>query len=49
MPAAKAAKAIGANGIMMEVHPTPDLALSDAAQQIDYQQLEQLGKELWES
>lgn len=49
LPAAKAAKAIGANGIMMEVHPTPDLALSDAAQQIDYQQLEQLGKELWES
>ncbi|MGT2935149.1 bifunctional 3-deoxy-7-phosphoheptulonate synthase/chorismate mutase [Streptococcus castoreus] len=49
LPAAKAAKAVGANGIMMEVHPNPDQALSDAAQQINYKQLEQLGQELWES
>ncbi|HER9128957.1 TPA: 3-deoxy-7-phosphoheptulonate synthase [Streptococcus pyogenes] len=48
LPAAKIAKAVGANGIMMEVHPDPDHALSDAAQQIDYKQLEQLGQELWQ-
>lgn len=47
LPAAKVAKAVGANGIMMEVHPTPDLALSDATQQIDYRQLAVLGQELW--
>ncbi|EHI70375.1 bifunctional 3-deoxy-7-phosphoheptulonate synthase/chorismate mutase [Streptococcus ictaluri] len=47
LPAAKVAKAVGANGIMMEVHPNPELALSDADQQIDYQTLAKLGQELW--
>ncbi|RLU28190.1 3-deoxy-7-phosphoheptulonate synthase [Streptococcus iniae] len=47
LPAAKIARAIGANGIMMEVHPNPEEALSDAEQQINYEQFEELGKSLW--
>lgn len=35
LPAAKAALAIGADGIMSEVHPDPAVALSDSAQQMD--------------
>ncbi|WP_163581656.1 bifunctional 3-deoxy-7-phosphoheptulonate synthase/chorismate mutase [Gracilibacillus saliphilus] len=35
LPAAKAALAIGADGVMAEVHPDPAVALSDAAQQMD--------------
>lgn len=35
LPAAKAGLAIGADGIMAEVHPDPAVALSDAAQQMD--------------
>lgn len=35
IPTAKAALAIGADGIMAEVHPDPAVALSDAAQQMD--------------
>ncbi|HEY4600198.1 MAG TPA: bifunctional 3-deoxy-7-phosphoheptulonate synthase/chorismate mutase [Cerasibacillus sp.] len=35
IPAAKAALAIGADGIMAEVHPDPAVALSDSAQQMD--------------
>ncbi|MGM8213380.1 bifunctional 3-deoxy-7-phosphoheptulonate synthase/chorismate mutase [Virgibacillus sp. W0430] len=35
IPTAKAAIAIGADGIMAEVHPDPAVALSDAAQQMD--------------
>ena len=35
LPAAKAALAIGANGVMAEVHPDPAVALSDAAQQMN--------------
>lgn len=34
-PCAKAALAAGADGIMVEVHPHPAVALSDAAQQLD--------------
>jgi len=34
LPMARAAVAAGANGIMVEVHPEPDKALSDAAQTI---------------
>jgi 3-deoxy-7-phosphoheptulonate synthase / chorismate mutase len=36
LPAAKAALAIGADGIMAEVHPDPSVALSDSAQQMDF-------------
>ncbi|GAB3065459.1 bifunctional 3-deoxy-7-phosphoheptulonate synthase/chorismate mutase [Virgibacillus ainsalahensis] len=35
LPAAKAALAIGAHGVMAEVHPDPAVALSDSAQQMD--------------
>ncbi|WP_102345256.1 bifunctional 3-deoxy-7-phosphoheptulonate synthase/chorismate mutase [Bacillus sp. Marseille-P3661] len=35
LPAAKAAIAIGADGVMSEVHPDPSVALSDSAQQMD--------------
>ncbi|MBB6634900.1 bifunctional 3-deoxy-7-phosphoheptulonate synthase/chorismate mutase [Cohnella thailandensis] len=39
-PCAKAALAAGADGIMVEVHPNPAVALSDAAQQLDIPQFE---------
>ncbi|WP_106766358.1 bifunctional 3-deoxy-7-phosphoheptulonate synthase/chorismate mutase [Paenibacillus faecalis] len=35
VPCAKAALAAGADGVMVEVHPDPATALSDAAQQLD--------------
>lgn len=38
LPAAKAALAIGADGVMIEVHPDPAVALSDAGQQLDIAQ-----------
>jgi 3-deoxy-7-phosphoheptulonate synthase/chorismate mutase len=34
LPLARAAFAVGAHGVMIEVHPDPDVALSDADQQI---------------
>jgi 3-deoxy-7-phosphoheptulonate synthase len=34
-PLALAGRAVGADGMMVEVHPEPDRALSDAAQQLD--------------
>ncbi len=39
---ARASLAAGANGIMVEVHPNPGLARSDAQQQLDLDQFEQL-------
>lgn len=33
---AKAALAVGADGIIVEVHPQPEIALSDSAQQLDF-------------
>lgn len=41
LPAAKAALAIGADGIMAEVHPDPSVALSDAAQQMDFKEFDE--------
>ncbi len=35
-PLARAALAAGANGLMVEVHPTPALARSDSQQQLDF-------------
>lgn len=35
IPVAKAALAVGADGVMAEVHPNPEVALSDAGQQMD--------------
>jgi 3-deoxy-7-phosphoheptulonate synthase / chorismate mutase len=40
LPAAKAALAIGADGVMAEVHPDPAVALSDAQQQMDLKQFD---------
>ncbi|MGP4108267.1 bifunctional 3-deoxy-7-phosphoheptulonate synthase/chorismate mutase [Virgibacillus sp. L01] len=46
LPTAKAALAIGADGIMAEVHPDPAVALSDAAQQMDIPMFDNFMKEL---
>lgn len=46
LPAAKAALAIGADGVMAEVHPDPAVALSDAAQQMDIPQFDKFYQEL---
>ncbi len=35
-PASKAAIAVGADGIIVEVHPQPEIALSDSAQQLNF-------------
>ena len=39
---ALAAKAFGANGYFFEVHPSPDNGLSDAANMLELNKLEQL-------
>lgn len=46
LPMAKAAFAAGADGIMIEVHPDPKVALSDAQQQINIPQFEEFLKQL---
>lgn len=46
LPCAKAALAAGADGIMLEVHPNPAVALSDAKQQIDIPSFSTLMNEL---
>jgi 3-deoxy-7-phosphoheptulonate synthase/chorismate mutase len=46
LPAAKAALAIGADGVMAEVHPDPAVALSDAQQQMDLAQFDQFYNEI---
>ena len=43
---AMAAKAFGANGYFFEVHPTPDEGLSDAANMLELDKLEQLIEQL---
>ncbi|HUX10966.1 MAG TPA: 3-deoxy-7-phosphoheptulonate synthase [Terriglobia bacterium] len=45
-PMARAAVAAGADGLLIEVHPDPDKALSDGAQSLYLEQFEQLMKEL---
>jgi len=42
VPLAKAAKAVGADGLMVEVHPNPPVAMSDAKQQLDIAEFHQL-------
>jgi 3-deoxy-7-phosphoheptulonate synthase len=42
IPMARAAVAAGADGLMVEVHPTPDRALSDGAQSLHPEQFEDL-------
>ncbi|MFB3160048.1 bifunctional 3-deoxy-7-phosphoheptulonate synthase/chorismate mutase [Neobacillus sp. 179-J 1A1 HS] len=46
LPTAKAAIAIGADGVMAEVHPDPAVALSDSQQQMDLDQFDKFYKEL---
>lgn len=46
LPTAKAAIAVGADGVMAEVHPDPAVALSDAAQQMDIKQFDEFYEEL---
>ena len=43
----KAALACGADGIMVEVHPTPETARSDAKQQMDFREFENFLKEIY--
>jgi 3-deoxy-7-phosphoheptulonate synthase len=45
-PMARAAVAAGADGLMIEVHPEPDKALSDAAQTISLEAFEKLMRSL---
>jgi len=45
---AKAALAAGADGLMIEVHPDPDHALSDGAQTLNFEQFDRLLVELKE-
>ncbi|ERI04087.1 bifunctional 3-deoxy-7-phosphoheptulonate synthase/chorismate mutase [Aneurinibacillus aneurinilyticus] len=49
LPTAKAALAVGADGVMIEVHPDPDVALSDAKQQINIPQFNEFVAKLRES
>ncbi len=46
IPLAKAAKAVGADGIMVEIHPDPDKALSDGPQSLRFDQFHNLVIEL---
>jgi 3-deoxy-7-phosphoheptulonate synthase len=45
-PMARAAVAAGADGLMIEVHPDPDRALSDGAQSLRPEQFEELMRQL---
>ena len=45
-PLAAAALAVGADGVMLEVHPEPDAALSDAEQQISIEAFTALQREV---
>ncbi len=49
LPTAKAALAIGADAVMTEVHPDPAVALSDSAQQMDFEQFAKFMGDLRES
>lgn len=46
LPLAKAAKAVGADGIMVEIHPEPEKALSDGMQSLYFSQFRELMKEI---
>lgn len=46
IPLAKAAKAVGADGIMVEIHPEPEKALSDGEQSMRFDQFRTMTKEL---
>lgn len=46
IPISKAAVAAGADGLLIEVHPSPEEALSDGAQSLNFKELNRLVKEL---
>ncbi|WP_432352267.1 bifunctional 3-deoxy-7-phosphoheptulonate synthase/chorismate mutase [Sporosarcina sp. A2] len=46
IPTAKAAIAVGADGVMAEVHPDPAVALSDSAQQMNIEQFDEFYQEM---
>ncbi len=46
LPLTKAAKAVGADGVLIEVHPQPALALSDADQALDFDGMRKLFQEI---
>lgn len=46
LPASKAALAIGANGLLIEVHPKPEKALSDGYQSLNIEEFKELLKEI---
>ncbi|HAR4431084.1 TPA: 3-deoxy-7-phosphoheptulonate synthase [Staphylococcus aureus] len=46
LPTSKAALAVGADGVMAEVHPDPSVALSDAGQQMDLDEFQAFYDEL---
>jgi 3-deoxy-7-phosphoheptulonate synthase len=45
-PLARAAVAAGADGLLIEMHPNPERALSDGAQSLKPEQLEELMAQL---
>ncbi len=45
-PMSKAAIACGADGLMIEVHPNPDQALSDGAQSLDFEMFSSLAADI---
>ncbi len=48
IPMARAAMAAGADGVMIEVHPNPDEALSDGPQSLTFEMFEEMMKQLKE-
>lgn len=46
LPMSLAALAVGADGVMVEVHPEPACALSDADQSLNYEEFEALAKRI---
>ena len=46
LPASKAAKALNADGIIVEIHPNPDEALSDGCQSLNFNEFENLFNEI---
>ncbi|ACV59409.1 3-deoxy-7-phosphoheptulonate synthase [Alicyclobacillus acidocaldarius] len=45
-PMARAGVAAGADGVIVEIHPVPDQAMSDAAQTIDYEEFGRMVQEV---
>lgn len=46
LPATKASLAIGADGVIIEIHPNPEMALSDGFQSLNFHEFEILANEI---